>query len=149
MVKAGTKKSEVKKALQEFREYQDEAKVTLDGYGTLHRFEMAGQCKDKFGNETRVLEIDLDCEGILDLFMDIGPAYSFIPGVDIAPEDRVKKDTAKFKRYMQKMANVDLSDSEVTKAVGWSALGQAREVVDGFFMLRLVSDTKLESATES
>lgn len=149
MTKAAPKKSEVKKALAEFKGFQDEAKTTLDEYGTLHRFEMAGQCKDLAGNETKVLEIDLDCDGILDLFMDIGPAYSFVPGVEVAPDARVKKDAAKFKRYMQKMANVDLSDSEVTKAVGWSALGQAREVVDGFFMLRLVSDTKLESATES
>lgn len=137
-------RAELAKAAKEMEQFKQASRQQLEAMGTLHRFEMAGECTDLGGELTRVLEIDTDAEGILGLFMELGQPYSFVMDKDVAPEDRVRKDGAKFQRYLQAMANVDLSDKAVLKAVGWSALARAREVADGFFMLRLVCDTSLE-----
>ena len=47
------------------------------------------------------------------------------------------------------MSNIDLTKDENLKAIGWSVLPQARDVVKGFFMLRLVLDLPAGQGTTS
>lgn len=141
-------KKQVEKARSELAEVKQAAKEQLATMPTLTQFEMAGECKDKNGELTRVFEIDTDAAGVLGLFLEVGPPFSFVMEANVAPDDRVKKDTAKFNRYFDAMANVDILDGDNLKAIGWDALAAARETVEGFFMLRLVSATNL-GATES
>lgn len=149
MTSKTAEKAEIKQAKSEFAGLQDGARRELEAMTTAHRFAMVGECRDKHGDLTRVLEIDTDAEGILGLFMEIGQPYTFSLEKDVLPEDRMKKDNAKLNKFLAVMANVDLSDKEVLKAVGWTALAGARSIADSFFTLRLVADTQLELGTGS
>lgn len=149
MTSKTSQNKELEKAKAELAEFRKSAQEQLDALPSVHRFEMAGECADKHGELTRVLEIDLDCEGVLGLFMELGQPYEFVFDKDAAPDDRVKKNPAKFKRFFTAMANVDLDDPANLKAVGRSALAKARGVADGFFQLTLVSDSPFELGTES
>jgi hypothetical protein len=127
------------KATAQISAMQAEAAKDLEQFETIQKFEMAGECTDKNGEKTRVLIVDTDADGILGLFMEIGQPFSFSATGDI------KEDSAKVRKFMAHMSNVDLSDGAVQKAVGWAALGKAREVARAFFMLRLVSDLNVVS----
>lgn len=149
MTSKTSQKQELEKAKADLAEFRNAAKDQLDALPSVHRFEMAGECADKHGELTRVLEIDLDCEGVLGLFMDIGQPYEFVFDKDAAPEDRIKKNAAKFKRFFAAMSNVDLDEPANLRAVGRSALSKARGAADGFFQLTLVVDSPFELGTES
>lgn len=110
----------------------EEAKRELADYPSEHRFEMAGQCDDRAGNPVEVLIVNTDPPGFLGLIMDLGNPYSF-------GEEGVKEDRAKLRAWLVAMANVDLTQPDVQQAVGATALMKARKVVEGFFMLSLVS----------
>lgn len=142
-------KKEANEALKVLNGVRDDAQRELDALDSIKQFAMVGECEDKNGELTRVLILDTDADGILGLFMELGQPYSFVTDVDVPADERIKKNGAKFQRYFQEMVNIDLTDKANLRAIGWGALGQAREYVDGFFMLRLVCDTQLELSTES
>lgn len=147
MTSKTSQEKEIAAAKAELAEFRNEAQKQLDDMPSVHRFAMASECLDKHGEMTRVLEIDLDSEGLLGLFMEVGQPYEFV--FDKDADERVKKNHAKFKRFFAAMSNVDFDDPANLKAIGRSALSKARAVADGFFQLTLVCDSPLELGTES
>lgn len=124
-------KSEAQKILGAFHK---EAQKELDALDTVKEFATVEEVVDKDGTPTRVLEIDLDRVGVLGLFMDVGQPFSVQGNGDL------QENPKKISQYMDFMANIDLSDDDNLKKIGWSAMSKARGMVRDFFILRLASD---------
>lgn len=98
-----------------------------------HVFAMLSECKDKDGNETKVLKIDLDKDGFLGMYRRLRQP------VTLGGEGMIVNDE-KVDAYLQFMSNIDLTDKDNLKAVGMSALGKASDTVAAFFTLRRAAD---------
>lgn len=107
-----------------------EAENELDGYATSHRFEMRGECADKHGNLTRVLILETDPEGILEIDMMTNNPMEFN-----AQKREIVTDNVLLDKHFARMVNVDLSDDAVRKAVGRKAHLAAYNRAKAFFML--------------
>lgn len=120
--------------LQTVDEARSRANSELAEFPSQHKFEMAEVFKDRSGNETKVLIIETDKPGLLGEYMDYGNPFSYQTDGDL------KEEKGAIGRYMRFMSNIDLERRGAMEAVGWSAISKAREVVRGFFILRLVSE---------
>lgn len=119
------------------KQAKDESLLALGALGTSHSFEMAGECKDKDGNATKVFTIDTDKRGILRLKRLYGNPLTF-------PSDEGGKfevNVESFQRFYEHMSNIELTEDN-EEAIGDAALSQAYEVVHDFFTFCLVRDKR-------
>ena len=132
---------EDKQAIKEFMDAHSAAKKEMDEFESVQSFAMASEATDINGELTRVLIVDTDREGVIGEYMENGSPFELTEKGVSDPDKKL------ISHYLRFMSNVDLSDPEVQKAVGWSAIGKAREMVAGFFMLRLVSELNVAEVT--
>lgn len=136
-----TGEDHAKKAREEIQKMKTMAEKDMKSFEPVQSFEIPTECEDKEGESTRVLIIDTDKEGILGLFMEHGQPFSF------GHDGQIKEDNKKLSLYFNFMSNIDLTNSDNLKAIGWNTLPKAREVVRNFFMLRLVLDLNVVQET--
>ena len=131
--------SETEKSEQELeaeklvRELSQEAQKDLDKLDMSHSFETLSECKDKDGEPTKVLRIELDKKGFLGMFVKLGQP------VTIGVDGLVFNDTKIF-AYTKFMSNINLDSEKNLEAIGMRALGKGRSIVTDFFTLRQAAD---------
>lgn len=139
--------AQARKAVGEAKDMQEEAKKDYDKFPTSHEIELPVEVDDKDGEPTRVLIIETDKAGMIGMFMDNGNPISFNATAE-EESAKVEIDKGMIRSYTEFMANVDLSDEETLEKIGLGPIAKVREIVNNFFMLRLVLDTSVELETE-
>lgn len=131
------------KAIDSFVDAHKQASQEMKEFETVQTFAMASECVDKNGELTRALIVDTDRAGVIGEFMENGSPF------EVTEKGVSEPDKKLISHYLRFMSNVDLSDPDNQAAAGWSAVGKARDMVAGFFMLRLVSELNVEGVTVS
>lgn len=127
-------KQQAEKALGDLKDFSQEAEQELSKFKTVHEFPIQGECKDRNGELTRVLILNTDPEGIVEMDM----LYNNPAKFDMA-KGELQFDRPLLEEYMALLLNIDLSNDDNKKAVGWKARGKALKRAESFFTLGAAS----------